>query len=226
MTQIHHFMDDDPATAPIVSETVDMADEIDTPLDALRDIVSLPDTEAELALAVWLADRSPREDAVVLAAEMFRVCLIQIMESKAPKREAWIWAMVAGMECTMGVEMKAIARRFRLTKQAVSKAVNDRVDRFGLRRNANLRSDSLRLNCSKAHHKRNHSEPGEHTNSRQMSLQSIESVVARFRGWCNTNQVPDTLKVWTPDHLLHVRDALAPIAAVYVAAGRALERSL
>jgi hypothetical protein len=214
-------MDDDAATAPQASYRTDMASILDTELEMLREICQLEDAAAGKRLAVWLEKHRPHEEAVHLASEMFRVCLIQIMESPTPKREAWIWAMVAGMECGMGVSMGQLGKRFGVRKQAISKAVNDRLDRFGLRRNGYVHSNAYRsIHCQKM------LAPvvwqDRRTLGRQPVLKSIESVLARFLGWCNTNNVRKGLAGWDRDRLEHVCASLQPMVDLYHMAQQAL----
>lgn len=205
-------IDGDYATAPGASYCPDMGD-LDTALDEVREIARLSDEAAIAALEVWLERQSRRDDGIRLASEMFRVCLIQIMESKTPKREAWIWAYVAGMECTLGQEMKHLAARFGITKQAISKAVNDRVDRFGLNRNRNLRSDELRRTLRAAQLKRtgHSSENDGRCNGRMKVLQSVESVLLRFMAWARANRARETITSWPTSRLRHIQQTIAPV---------------
>jgi hypothetical protein len=217
---IRRIFDEDPATAPQASYTPDVT-ELDTDLDVLREICALGDKDAAPRLAEWVKKYHPREDAFQLASEMFRVCLINILEARDPQREAWIWAVVAGMECAMGVSMEHLGRRFGVKKQAISKAVNDRLDRFGLRRNGYVHSSAYRdvhaqkMLTTAAWQERKTRVP-------QPYVKSIEAVQARFLGWANANQVSKGIHGWERERLERVLECLQPMVDLYHMAGQAL----
>jgi hypothetical protein len=137
-------MDDDASTSPQASYTADMAAELDTDLDMLRELCALPDPQAAVRLAQWLDGKRPREEAIMLAAEMFRLFLCQILFSRRPRHEAWLWAIATGMECAEGRDMADVGKMFGISKQAVSKQVNCRLDKFNLPRSRYVNSQAAR----------------------------------------------------------------------------------
>lgn len=222
MRQLAHAVDveaSDQYADRNVAVEYDPADLIDTDLDRVREIVSLPVEKAELALRAWKDENGCTDDGIRLAAEMFRVCLIDILEARDPKQAAWVWATAAGMECTMGVDMGVAARRFRVSKQFMCRCVNERVDRFGLSRNGHLHSDEYR-----AVHRRSKSAMAEHgVNQRGGRIRSVESIAARFIGWFKSNQCALGLSSWSTERLERVRSVLRPIVDLWQEAGNVLE---
>ena len=206
-------MDDDAATSPQASYCPDMA-ALDTELDELREIVALPREVATQALGVWFANRNLRDGAADRGAEMFRVCLTQLLESRRPKQDAWVWACAAGMECTMGVELKALGRRFGTSKSNMSKRVNDLIDRFGLSRNRNVESEATRriqrLAQLRRHGHVDVLDPNLST-GRQLTERSIEGVLLRFLGWQRANNADATMRTWPMNRLAVIRRSLLPV---------------
>lgn len=207
--------DDDPATSPLASERPDFAAYLDRDLDVLREIVNQPDAVAIPLLQKFFDDRPQEQTAFRIAGDLFRAAMISIIESRSPRREAWVWAFAASMECTMGVSMAAVADKLHVTKQAISKAVNDRIDQYGLRRNPNLRSNSLRSNCRQAQHRRNGTAPGPRAfNGRIHDLVSVESVALKFRGWYRTASAAQA-ESWSVARRRYVLSTLAPVVRFY-----------
>lgn len=218
-------MDDDAATSPQNSYCPDMAYDLDCPLDELREIVSLPDQDAKHRLSDWMSRRGCTDDGTKKAAEMFRILLIQVMEARNPKKEAWVWAMAAGMECTLGVGEWRVAKRFGVTSAAISKAVIDCRDRFSLCSHVRRGSDGYRSVCQRSALKRAGSSSAgtEYLNRRQARLWSIETVLARFLGWVKANKVHEGLSSWSTLRLDAVRTALRPMAVLYAEIDRELD---
>jgi hypothetical protein len=148
-TQVSHFMDEDPSTSPHASYIPDMSS-LDSSLDQLRELCALPDTQAAAKLEQWLEEKHPRNEAISLAASMFRLFLCQILFSRRPRQEAWLWAIAVGMECAEGKDMQTIGDMFHISKQAISKQVNNRADKFGLPRSRYMNSQAAREAHSRA----------------------------------------------------------------------------
>lgn len=210
---IRHFMDADPSTAPQASYTPDIAGALDTELDEVREIAALPDAKATFELSAWMDRKRCTVSGLQHASEMFRLMLIHVMEARHPKREAWIWAIAAGMECTMGINMKRLAKTLRMTKQAISKSVNDRIDRYGLSRNANLQSDESRRHfraAQLARHGTAHKMSAS-CNGRKPTMLSVESVLLRFMAWSKAHQATTELVLWPTERLEAIYITLYPI---------------
>jgi hypothetical protein len=144
MSNIHTFMDDDPATMPQAVHTEDLAEKIDSDLDMLRELCALPDAEAAVKLAEWLKSYHTSSDSIRLASDMFRLFLCQILFSRRPRHEAWLWAIATGMECAGGRDMSEVAAMFDESKQNISKQVNCRIDKFNLPRSRYVGSEASR----------------------------------------------------------------------------------
>jgi hypothetical protein len=210
MDNEHHGWDDDASTAPQLAVKPDL-DNLDDPLDELREIVN-SDGDASALLAEWMQRRGCDNDAMIRASELFRVAIISILEARNPKQEAWTWAMASGMECTLGIKTWQLADRFGLTSAAMSKNINDRIDKYGLSRNRNVKSNLYRRINSEL---RSGKKKSEYINVRQVKLFSIEGVLNRFLGWCKVNKVNDNLGKWPTERLLVVQENLRPMVELH-----------
>ena len=133
-------MESDPATSPQASYEPDVADKLDTELDLLRELCALPDYKAAGALAEWLEARCPRNEAFKIAADMFRLFLCRMLFARRPRHEAWLWAIAVGMECAEGRDMSEVGDLLGVSKQAISKQVKSRCEKFGLPRSRYVNS--------------------------------------------------------------------------------------
>lgn len=186
---------------------------LDDTLDELREIVGKPDAQARVELSDWLEKRH-HDQVYSLAAEKFRLALVKMLESKRPERDTWVIAFAAGMECTMGLTMRQVAATLHVSKQAMSKAVNNCTDKLGLRRSRYQMSTASRVS-QRLVQLQKHGTLAKYRAkavpcARMLSLCTIESVVLQFRSWCKRQNL-ERLDTAHTNWLIRVRDCLSPV---------------
>jgi hypothetical protein len=199
----------DPADSPAASfESSQLPDSV---LDEFKEVCDLSDVD----LAKWLDHR------ITLLAEersstMFKQVVSIMLETEDPKRMAWVVAFAAGLECTLGVDGKQVAKNLHMTKQAFNKAVNDLVDVLDLSRNRNLMCQEQRHSQRAAQHRKNHTIVTHSTfpTKRQMSTRSLESIWTRFLLWRARLR---RVKGWSDnlERLTEIERVMRPIVCFY-----------